>query len=230
MVSSTGQFLADEPGFSARRRTVNRADRARLFVSSAHREMGVLMSNATLDKTRENRLRAAVQRQGYQLIKSRRRDPRALDYGGYMIVNPHTSSIEAGDLTYGGMTLDQVEEWLADGEVTAGTTKAATLCEQYAGKLRDAGFEVQIKAHRSAYGTTARLVATKGIYQVSADWHTGAKPARTRFEGAWCGEHPERPNFQPRKAPSVGALDELLALDDLSEWKMVSGFNRGETA
>jgi hypothetical protein len=37
------------------------------------------------DKVLENRLRRMLQRRGYQLIKSRRRDPRAIDYGGYMI-------------------------------------------------------------------------------------------------------------------------------------------------
>jgi hypothetical protein len=53
-----------------------------------------------------------AERQGYQLVKSRRRDPRAIDYGAYWIVNPHTNSIEAGDPTYGGMSLDEIEDWL----------------------------------------------------------------------------------------------------------------------
>lgn len=181
----------------------------------------------TDEKVRENRLRAAVQRQGYQMVKSRRRDPRARDYGGYMIINPATSTVEAGDLTRGGMSLDDVDNWLTRDE-DGPATEAEVRCEHYAGRLRDAGFTVKTAAGRSAYGTTAQLAATKGIYRVSAEWHTGAKPARTRFEGVWCGERPDRPNFQPRKGPSVGDLDQLIALDDLSQWKMIGGFNRGE--
>lgn len=38
------------------------------------------------EKVRENRLRRAAQRQGLILIKSRRRDPRALDYGKYNLI------------------------------------------------------------------------------------------------------------------------------------------------
>ncbi len=37
-------------------------------------------------KTYENRLRRAAERQGYMLVKSRRRDPRAIDYGKYVLV------------------------------------------------------------------------------------------------------------------------------------------------
>jgi hypothetical protein len=184
----------------------------------------------TTEKTRENRLRAAAQRQGYQVVKSRRRDSRATDYGAYMIVNSATNYIESGDLSYGGLSLDEVENWLTSDRPDGQATKAATLCDRYAGKLRDAGFDVQTSERTTAYGTTARLVATEDIYRVTAEWHTGAKPARTRFEGVWCGQHPEMPNFQPRKAPSVGDLDALIALEDLSRWKMISGFNRGERA
>jgi hypothetical protein len=37
------------------------------------------------DKIRENRLRRAAQRQGLAVAKSRRRDPRAIDYGMYYV-------------------------------------------------------------------------------------------------------------------------------------------------
>ncbi|MGH3380230.1 MAG: hypothetical protein ACRDP6_36405 [Actinoallomurus sp.] len=63
------------------------------------------------DKVRENRLRRAAERQGYQLTKSRRRDPRAVDFGAYWIVDPNTNSIAAGDSNT-GMSLDDVEAWL----------------------------------------------------------------------------------------------------------------------
>ena len=42
------------------------------------------MENA--EKVHENRLRRMAERQGYKLEKSRRRDPRATDYGTFMLV------------------------------------------------------------------------------------------------------------------------------------------------
>ena len=41
----------------------------------------------TEEKIMENKLRRMAQRQGLQLLKSRRRDPRATDYGTYMLVD-----------------------------------------------------------------------------------------------------------------------------------------------
>jgi len=38
------------------------------------------------EKVRENRLRRMAERQGYKLEKSRRRDPRATDYGQLALV------------------------------------------------------------------------------------------------------------------------------------------------
>ena len=42
------------------------------------------MENA--EKVRENLLRRMAERQGYKLEKSRRRDPRATDYGTFALV------------------------------------------------------------------------------------------------------------------------------------------------
>jgi hypothetical protein len=44
----------------------------------------------------ENRMRRAAQGQGLTLIKFRRRDPRALDYGGHWLVDLSTSDLVAG--------------------------------------------------------------------------------------------------------------------------------------
>lgn len=63
------------------------------------------------DKVRENRLRRMAERQGYQLVKSRRRDPRAVDYGARWIVDPQTGDVVAGDERR-GMSLDEIEAWL----------------------------------------------------------------------------------------------------------------------
>jgi hypothetical protein len=57
-------------------------------------------------KVRENRLRAAVARQGYRLVKSRRRDPKAVDHGRYYITD--ASDRRVADLP----DLDAVDRWV----------------------------------------------------------------------------------------------------------------------
>jgi hypothetical protein len=65
------------------------------------------------EKVRENRLRAAAKRRGYELRKSRRRDPRAADYEMYAIADPRTGKWEAGIGPTGYcMSLGDVEKWL----------------------------------------------------------------------------------------------------------------------
>ncbi len=64
----------------------------------------------TAEKVRENRLRRVASRRGLRLVKSRRRDPRALDYGTYWVVNPSTNLNLSGDLGLQG--LDEVERFL----------------------------------------------------------------------------------------------------------------------
>ncbi|CCH77137.1 conserved hypothetical protein [Nostocoides japonicum T1-X7] len=67
------------------------------------------------DKIRENRLRRMADRQGLRLVKSRRRDPRALDYGTYMLTDPCTNTVVAWGLQSGyGLSLDEVEARLTE--------------------------------------------------------------------------------------------------------------------
>jgi hypothetical protein len=74
---------------------------------------GIVPSMTDTDKIRENRLRRAAQRQGLMLAKSRRRDPRASDYGTYMLVDAQTNTLTAWGLPPGyGMSLDDVEDAL----------------------------------------------------------------------------------------------------------------------
>src|SRR6185437_16438964 len=55
-----------------------------------------------------------AKRQGWKLVRSRRRDPRAADYGRYVIVDPDSNRPVAGDLgSASAMRLDEVEAWLA---------------------------------------------------------------------------------------------------------------------
>jgi hypothetical protein len=65
---------------------------------------------AMAEKVRENRLRRMAERQGLRLEKSRRRDPRAYDYGTYQLVNAWDNTLEAygGPQGY-GLTLDEIE-------------------------------------------------------------------------------------------------------------------------
>lgn len=51
----------------------------------------------TAEKVRENRLRRMAERQGLELRKSRRRDPRAKDYGRWYIVDVDRE-IEAAEI------------------------------------------------------------------------------------------------------------------------------------
>jgi hypothetical protein len=62
---------------------------------------------------RENRLRRMAKRQGLMVVKSRRRDPRAIDYGGYMILDARTNLVVAGGSPQAfSLDLDEVEDHL----------------------------------------------------------------------------------------------------------------------
>jgi hypothetical protein len=87
------------------------------------------MALSTNDKVREVRLRRAAFRQNLMLVRSRRRDPRAVGYGLYVLVDD-TKGNRVG--RYGGqaaisafhndegMTLDEVEKALNE-PATRGT-------------------------------------------------------------------------------------------------------------
>lgn len=58
------------------------------------------------EKVRENLLRRMAERQGLQLNKTRRRDPRALDFGTFTILRG--DEVVAGP----GLSVDEVEAFL----------------------------------------------------------------------------------------------------------------------
>ena len=64
------------------------------------------------EKVRENRLRRAAERQGLFLHKTRRRDPRAIDYGLWMLVDAATNTVAAHGAKHEWLTLEEVEEYL----------------------------------------------------------------------------------------------------------------------
>jgi hypothetical protein len=61
------------------------------------------------EKVRENRIRRMAERQGYRLVKSRRRDHRALEYGNYWLHNERHVGVLGGRR---GVSLDDIEEYL----------------------------------------------------------------------------------------------------------------------
>ena len=66
------------------------------------------------DKVRENRLRQIAARLDLEVVKSRRRDPRAIDFDRYMIRDPYANCVVAGVGPTGSshFTLDDVEHYL----------------------------------------------------------------------------------------------------------------------
>lgn len=67
------------------------------------------------EKIRENRIRRTIARRGYALNKSRRRDPKAWDFGSYQITDPQGGGLVFANWAVGhgfGLSLDDVEEWL----------------------------------------------------------------------------------------------------------------------
>ena len=97
------------------------------------------------DKVRENRLRRMAERQGLEIQKSRRRDPRAIGYDRWLILDPRTNTVVAG--TEGtprhGMTLDAVEAYLMGDEWTFNKGALDDVLE-----LRHDLAEEQRRAHR----------------------------------------------------------------------------------
>ena len=67
----------------------------------------------TSTKVRENRLRRMAERQGFRLVKSRRRDPLAVDFGKYRVETADGVEATRFASTMGwGLTLDEVEHRL----------------------------------------------------------------------------------------------------------------------
>lgn len=65
------------------------------------------------DKVRENRIRRMAERQRAILQKSRTRDPRASDYGGFMLIDGDSNCVLVGNDPFPySASLDRIEEWL----------------------------------------------------------------------------------------------------------------------
>jgi hypothetical protein len=62
---------------------------------------------STEERVRENRLRRVAARRGFKLTRSRRRDPKALDYGLYWLTDTRTGDPVSPEA---GLTIDEMEE------------------------------------------------------------------------------------------------------------------------
>ena len=71
-------------------------------------------TSTTAEKIRENRLRRMAERQGFVLRKSRRRDPRAVDYRRFYLTDRLSGEIVSGYRPGLGpeYTLDEIEAYL----------------------------------------------------------------------------------------------------------------------
>lgn len=64
------------------------------------------------NKVRENRLRRTATRRGFRLEKSRGRDPRAPNYGGFMLANMWNMAVVGAHPSGYSANLDEIEEFL----------------------------------------------------------------------------------------------------------------------
>ncbi|HLQ56338.1 MAG TPA: hypothetical protein VK162_18970 [Streptosporangiaceae bacterium] len=73
----------------------------------------------TAEKVREDRIRRMLARQGYALTRSNRRDPRAWDYGIYIITHMLASGADSGRVAGYCESLDEAERWALEGDRAA---------------------------------------------------------------------------------------------------------------
>jgi hypothetical protein len=107
MIQSRGLILEVTPKVTPKSPLSLPGDNGCPFSGQRDREMD--------QKVHEARVRRMIDRQGYLLEKSRRRDPRAVGYGNYRIVDPTTNTVVAGAGRAGyAMSLDEAEAWATE--------------------------------------------------------------------------------------------------------------------
>jgi hypothetical protein len=65
-----------------------------------------------VNKVDENRMRRMAERQGFTLVKSRRRDPLARDYERYVLRDDAGKIVAGGTEQHFEFDLSEIEEWL----------------------------------------------------------------------------------------------------------------------
>jgi len=81
----------------------------------------------TDEKVRENRLRRMADRRGYKLVKSRSRDPHAVDYGRYALIDEFGGTVNPwiADRWKCSWHLGDVESWFSTADKGASQTAEA---------------------------------------------------------------------------------------------------------
>jgi hypothetical protein len=86
------------------------------------------------DKVKENRLRRIAERRGMRLEKSRRRDPKAPDFEGFMLIDARKNYVIVGGEPFAySASLEDVEKWLDD---QAAPSERIKLPDPYMEQLR----------------------------------------------------------------------------------------------
>jgi hypothetical protein len=95
-------------------------------------------------KVLENKLRRAAVRQGLRLEKSRMRDPRAITFGTYRLIDESSNTVAAGDQNGGyGLTLDDIARHL--GQWKTVDAKATLPLERFRrGGTKNVDYELRI--------------------------------------------------------------------------------------
>ena len=103
-----------------------------------HRPMGNDTDTDTAtDKVLENRCRRVADRRGLALVKSRRRDRQAIDYGRFHLVDVWTNTIVAGELNSPrALTLEEVAAYLGLDDGPGSRTQKAEKPEKATGTKR----------------------------------------------------------------------------------------------
>jgi hypothetical protein len=87
---------------------------------SQHAFWHAMENRMTDDKVKENRVRRLAQRRGLDIVKSRRRDPAAVDYKGYMLVDPNRNFAVLGGQPFAySSSLDEIENYFSSEEGSA---------------------------------------------------------------------------------------------------------------
>jgi hypothetical protein len=75
---------------------------------------GIISGMDQSEKVRLNRLRRMASRQGIQLVKNPRRDPRAIDFGTYMLVSAENPEEMVADFGWAYAGRPEGASWLDD--------------------------------------------------------------------------------------------------------------------
>lgn len=170
------------------------------------------------EKVREARLRRMAERRGLKLVKSRRRDPLAVDYGRYVLVDPDSNRPVAGELgSASAMTLDDVEAWLS----SPGPESVEVVIEEGRRIVRrsltgadgkvlviEHSFPDAVRHHYSPAGVAEDMLLYQGEFSLPDDGRVFRGDVRFRWRPS---PHVEARGERATSAADLAALSELLS-------------------